>query len=390
MTLGDLQALERDYLMPTYARQPVEFVRGSGCRLWDAEGNEYLDFLGGISVVQIGHCHPNLVEAVTDQAARLMHVGNLFYTEPQMRLAQRLSERSLGGKVFFANSGAEANECAIKLARRRRPGGDIVVSEGGFHGRTYGALSATAQETKQAPFAPLVPGFEVVARGDPEALHRAVGPSTAAVLLEPVQGESGIHPLDEEYLAFARRLCDEHGALLVFDEIQCGMGRTGWLWAWQGAEVRPDVMTLAKGLGGGLPVGACVTTPEQADVFQAGDHGSTFAGGPVVAAAAHAVLDVVDDDDFLSDVADYGERLARGLAEIGLRGVRGRGLMLAFSTDDGPGLVRRALLEEHLVLNATGPDTVRLLPPLTVTPEEIDEALDRIERLVSGTGLPQA
>jgi acetylornithine/N-succinyldiaminopimelate aminotransferase len=384
MTLADLQALERDYVMGTYARNPVEFVRGEGRRLWDADGNEYLDFLAGISVVQIGHCHPALVAAVTDQAQRLMHVGNLFYTEPQMRLAERLSKSSLGGKVFFANSGAEANECAIKLARRRKQGGDIVVSEGGFHGRTYGALSATPQETKQAPFAPLVPGFKVVGRNDPESLHAAVGANTAAVLLEPVQGETGIHPLDEEYLAFARRLCDEHDALLIFDEVQCGMGRTGWLWAWQGVEVRPDVMTTAKGLGGGLPIGACVTTPEQADVLQPGDHGSTFAGGPVIAAGANAVFDVVDDPDLLSDVADYGERLARGLAEIGLKRVRGRGLMLAFETGDGPGFARRALLEERLVLNATGPDTVRLLPPLTVTPEEIDDALDRIERVAEG------
>jgi acetylornithine/N-succinyldiaminopimelate aminotransferase len=384
MTLADLQALEREYVMGTYARNPVEFVRGEGCRLWDADGNEYLDFLAGISVVQIGHCHPALVAAVTEQAQRLMHVGNLFYTEPQMRLAERLSTSSLGGKVFFANSGAEANECAIKLARRHKQGGDIVVSEGGFHGRTYGALSATPQETKQAPFAPLVPGFKVVGRNDPESLHAAVDENTAAVLLEPVQGETGIHPLDEEYLAFARRLCDEHGALLIFDEVQCGMGRTGWLWAWQGVEVKPDVMTTAKGLGGGLPIGACVTTPEQADVLQPGDHGSTFAGGPVIAAGANAVFDVVDDPGLLSDVADYGERLARGLAEIGLKRVRGRGLMLAFETEDGPGFARRALLEERLVLNATGPDTVRLLPPLTVTPDEIDDALDRIERVAGG------
>ena len=385
MTLADLQALERDYVMGTYARNPVEFVRGEGRRLWDADGNEYLDFLAGISVVQIGHCHPALVQAVTEQAGRLMHVGNLFYTEPQMRLAERLSRSSLGGKVFFANSGAEANECAIKLARRRKQGGDIVVSEGGFHGRTYGALSATPQETKQAPFAPLVPGFKVVGRNDPESLHAAVDANTAAVLLEPVQGETGIHPLDEEYLAFARRLCDEHEALLIFDEVQCGMGRTGWLWAWQGVEVRPDVMTTAKGLGGGLPIGACVTTPEQADVLQPGDHGSTFAGGPVIAAGANAVFDVVNDPGLLSDVADYGERLARGLAEIGLKRVRGRGLMLAFETGDGPGFARKALLEERLVLNATGPDTVRLLPPLTVTPEEIDDALDRIERVAEST-----
>ena len=384
MTLTDLQALERDYVIGTYARHPVEFVRGEGTRLWDADGNEYLDFLTGISVVQIGHCHPRLVEAVRDQVGRLMHVGNLFYTEPQLRLAERLSNGSLGGKVFFANSGAEANECAIKLARRHRAGGEIVVSEGGFHGRTMGALSATPQESKQAPFAPLVPGFVVVPRNDAGALAEAVSEKTAAVLLEPIQGETGIHPLDEDYLELARRLCDEHGALLMFDEIQCGMGRTGWLWAWQGIGVKPDVMTVAKGLGGGLPIGACVTAPAYADTLKPGDHGSTFAGGPVIAAGANAVLDVVDDQDLLSDVADYGERLARGLSAIGLAGVRGRGLMLAFEIDDAPAFSRRALLEERLVTNATGPSTIRLLPPLTVSPEEIEDALDRLERLTSG------
>jgi predicted acetylornithine/succinylornithine family transaminase len=384
MTLTDLQALERDYLMGTYARHPVEFVRGEGTRLWDAEGNEYLDFLTGISVLQIGHCHPKVVAAVRDQVGRLMHVGNLFYTEPSLRLAQRLSEGSLGGKVFFANSGAEANECAIKLARRHRRGGEIVVSEGAFHGRTMGALSATPQESKQAPFAPLVPGFVVVPRGDAGALAAAVSERTAAVLLEPIQGESGIHVLDEEYLQLARKLCDDHGALLIFDEIQCGMGRTGWLWAWQGMDVKPDVMTTAKGLGGGLPIGACVTRPEFGDTLKPGDHGSTFAGGPVIAQAANAVLDVVDDPDFLSDVADHGERLARGMSQIGLNGVRGRGLMLAFEIDDAPGFSRRALLEERLVTNATGPSTIRLLPPLTVSPDEIEDALDRLERLTTG------
>ena len=293
MTLAELQALEARASMGTYSRNPVEFVRGEGTRLWDVEGNEYLDFLAGISVVQIGHCHPALVEAVTAQAARLMHVGNLYYTEPAMTLSGRLSELSLGGKVLLSNSGTEAVECALKLARRHRAGGGFVVVEGGFHGRTMGALSATPQEAKQAPFAPLVPGFHVVPRDDPAALAEAVDGDTAAVLLEPIQGESGIHPLADEVLLAAREACDRHGALVIFDEIQCGMGRTGELWAWQGAGVRPDVMTVAKGLGGGLPIGACVTTPELADVLQPGDHGSTFAGGPVITTAAGAVLDVV-------------------------------------------------------------------------------------------------
>jgi acetylornithine/N-succinyldiaminopimelate aminotransferase len=377
VALEALQALERAAVMGTYARNPVEFVRGEGTRLWDDQGNEYLDFLTGISVAQLGHCHPAVVQAVCEQAGRLMHVGNLFYTEPGMRLAKRLSDSSLGGKVFLCNSGAEAIECALKLARRHRPRGDFVVLQGGFHGRTMGALSATPQEPKQAPFAPLVPGFSTAPRNGP----LAVDERTAAVIIEPIQGESGIHPIDPELLEAARRACDETGALLIFDEIQCGMGRTGHLWAWQRAAVQPDVMTVAKGLGGGLPVGACVTGPEQVDLLQPGDHGSTFAGGPVVAAAANAVLEVVDDQAFLSDVSRKGERLAGGLRELGLE-PRGDGLMLAFACEEGPQLAGRLLLEQRLVANATGPDTVRLLPPLTVSEDEIDDAVRRIASVV--------
>jgi acetylornithine/N-succinyldiaminopimelate aminotransferase len=378
VALAQLQQLEREVVMGTYARNPVEFVRGEGTRLWDDEGNEYLDFLAGISVAQLGHCHPAVVEAVREQAGRLMHVGNLFYTEPGMRLAKRLSDVTLGGKAFLCNSGAEAIECAIKLARRHRPGGEFVVLEGGFHGRTMGALSATPQETKQAPFAPLVPGFTAVPReGPPLPLVDAVTGRTAAIIIEPIQGECGIHPIHPQMLAAALDACEETGALLVFDEIQCGMGRTGTMWAWEQYGIEPDVMTVAKGLGGGLPIGACVTTPEYADLLQPGDHGSTFAGGPVVAAAANAVLDVIDDDAFLNSVAAKGERLAAGLRDLGLE-VRGMGLMLAFACDDGPALARRLLLEERLVVNATGADTVRLLPPLTVSEDEIDEAVRRV------------
>jgi acetylornithine/N-succinyldiaminopimelate aminotransferase len=377
MTVSELQALERDYLMPTYGRNPVEFVRGEGTRLWDADGNEYLDFLSGISVTQLGHCHTAVVEALTRQAETLMHVGNLYYTEPQMRLAERLSKLSLGGKVFFSNSGAEANECAIKLARRHRQGGEIVVLENAFHGRTMGALSATPQREKQEPFEPLVPGFVVVPRDDPSALEDAVGHRTAAVFIEPIQGESGIHPIDPIVLLAAREACDREGALLVYDEIQCGMGRTGAMWGFEsGGGPAPDVMTLAKGLGGGLPIGACITSPRYADTFKPGDHGSTFAGGPVIAAAAGAVLDVVDDDEFLATVTAKGERLAAGLPDP-----RGRGLMLAFEVQDAPAFARRALLDQRLVVNATGPTTIRLLPPLTVSEAEIDDALSRLQAL---------
>ncbi len=256
-----------------------------------------------------------------------------------------------------------------------------MVLEGGFHGRTMGALSATPQESKQAPFAPLVPGFKVVPRDDSEALARAVDERTAAVLIEPIQGEAGIHPIDPEFLHTARELCNNSRALLIFDEIQCGMGRSGTLWAHQQVGVQPDLMTVAKGLGGGLPIGACVSTPRHVGIFELGDHGSTFAGGPVIAAAANAVLDTVDDEDFLAGVRSRGARLADGLRAAGLQ-PRGAGLMLGFHVAHAPELARRLLLEERLVTNATGPDTLRLLPPLTVSEEEIDEALGRIARVL--------
>jgi acetylornithine/N-succinyldiaminopimelate aminotransferase len=377
LALAQLQSLERDAVMATYARNPVEFVRGEGTRLWDDEGHEYLDFLTGISVAQLGHCHPRVVEAVREQAGRLMHVGNLFYTEPGIRLAKRLADLSLGGRVFLCNSGAEAIECALKLARKRRTGGEFVVMEGGFHGRTMGALSATPQESKQAPFAPLVPGFRVVSRNDAEALRHSVSERTAAVLLEPIQGESGIHPLDPEVLGAAREACDEHGALLIFDEIQCGNGRTGTLWAHEQLGVTPDVMTVAKGLGGGLPVGACVTNLDAASVLGLGDHGSTFAGGPVIAAAANAVLDVLTEPGFLATVAERGRQLADGLRALGLE-PRGLGLMIGFDLPGAPEVARRLLLDHRLVVHATGPGTIRLLPPLTVSDHEIDEAVRRV------------
>jgi acetylornithine/N-succinyldiaminopimelate aminotransferase len=385
MSLDQLQSLERDYLMPTYARNPVEFVRGEGTRLWDADGNEYLDFLAGISVVQIGHCHPRLVEAVTKQAGRLMHVGNLFYTEPQLRLAERLSTVSIGGKVFFCNSGAEANECAIKLARRHRPEGEIVVLEDAFHGRTMGSLSATPQRDKQRPFEPLVPGFVVVPRDDPSALEDAIGQRTAAVFIEPIQGESGIHPIDPVMLLAAREACDREGALLVYDEIQSGMGRTGTMWAFEsGGGPLPDVMTVAKGLGGGLPIGACITSPAYADTLQPGDHGSTFAGGPVIAAAANTVLDVVSDEEFLGDVITKGDQLDAGLRTLPVDDVRGRGLMMAFEVEDAREVARRALLDQRLVVHATGPTSIRLLPPLTVSAAEIDAAVERLGAALGG------
>ena len=385
MTLTDLQALERDHLVPAYARMPVEFVRGSGALLWDAEGNEYLDFQTGLAVNSLGHCHPAVVEAIGEQAERLIHVGNLFYSEPSLRLAKRLADCSLGGKVHFANSGTEANEAALKLARKAKQQGTIVSVHRGFHGRTYGSLSATPQESKQAPFAPLVPGF-VSVEPTAEAIAAAVDERTAAVILEPVQGESGVYELSDDVLRAAREACDAHGATLIFDEVQCGLGRTGTLWAYERSGVVPDLLTTAKALGGGLPIGALVTGERLADVFAAGDHGSTFAGGPVQCAAGLAVLDIIDDEAFLARVRELGEHLRHAVAELpGVGEVRGRGLMLAFELVDGgaPQLVTRALAEERIVLNATGPTTVRLLPPLIVERAQVDDALRRLARLLA-------
>ena len=385
MSLAELQQLERDNVIGTYARNPVEFVRGEGARLWDVDGHEYLDLLSGISVTNLGHCHPAVVAAVREQIGRLMHVGNLFYTEPAMRLAARLSASSLGGKVFFCNSGAEANEAAIKLARKAKPGGDVVVVHGAFHGRTYGALSATPQESKQAPFAPLVPGFKAIAP-TAEALASAIDERTALVLLEPIQGETGVHVLSEELLLCAREACDAHGAALVFDEVQCGMGRTGTLWAYEQTGVLPDAITAAKALGGGLPIGALITAPRLADVFAPGDHGSTFAGGPVIAAAALAALDETGEEALLEGVRASGTFLRGALAELPhVISVRGAGLMLACELDvPAPEVTRRALLAERLIVNATGPTTLRLLPPLNVSEQEIQEGLIRLGRALAG------
>ncbi|HTZ87901.1 MAG TPA: aspartate aminotransferase family protein [Solirubrobacteraceae bacterium] len=385
MTLSDLQDLERTSVIASYARQPVEFVRGEGTRLWDEQGNEYLDFLCGISVTNLGHCHPAVVAAVREQVGRLMHVSNLFYTAPGMQLARALSQSSLGGKVFFCNSGAEANEAAIKLARKARPAGDFVVAHGAFHGRTYGSLSATPQESKQAPFAPLVPGFRAV-EPTREAITRAVDERTAAVILEPIQGESGVHVLSEEILQAAREVCDAHGAALIFDEVQTGMGRTGTLWAYEQTGVVPDALTTAKALGGGLPIGALVTGERLADVLQPGDHGSTFAGGPTVAAGALKALELTAEESFLARVREQGRRLAEGLQGLPhVLEVRGRGLMLACELDvAAPEVMQKALLEQHLVTNATGPTTLRLLPPLTVSEAEVEEALRRLGSVLGG------
>jgi acetylornithine/N-succinyldiaminopimelate aminotransferase len=392
VSLAATRALEERYLMRTYRRAPVDFVRGEGPLLWDADGNEYLDFLTGISVCSLGHCHPAVVAAVQEQSGRLMHVSNLFYTEPMARLAERLSESSLGGRVFFANSGTEANECAIKVARKHAHGRgiaapEIVSFESDFHGRSYGALAATPGLARNEALGPMLPGFRSVPRNDADALRTAVGANTAAVLIEPIQGEAGVQPIADEALLAARQACEEAGALLIFDEIQTGMGRTGSLWAYEQTPVRPDVITSAKALGGGVPIGACITAPVAADVLEPGDHGSTFAGGPVATAAALAVLEVVDDPALLRRVRELGTQLREGLSVLdGVAEVRGRGLMVGVGLEDGidAAAVGADLLRRGLVVNVPAPDTLRLLPPLLVDSSHLERAIGLIGESLLG------
>jgi acetylornithine/N-succinyldiaminopimelate aminotransferase len=390
LSLSELQELEARWLMPTYKRAAVEFVRGEGARLWDADGKEYLDFFAGLGVMNAGHCHPRITEAIREQARRLVGVSNLYYSEPGMRLAERLSESSLGGRVFLCNSGAEANECAIKFARRHahargveRP--EIVVLDGAFHGRTIATLTASPRIGREDLFGPLPPGFVTVPRDDPAALEAAVGESTAAVMIELIQGEAGVHPIPEPVVAAARRACDASGALLALDEIQTGMGRTGSLWAWQQGPAQPDVMTAAKALGGGLPVGACVTARQAEGTLEAGEHGSTFAGAPLASRAALAALEVIDDPALLRRVRELGSRLTGGLEALDcVEEVRGRGLMVGAGLVDGIDAAEIAsrALDAGLVINVPAPRTLRFLPPLVIGDADVGEALEILARCV--------
>ncbi|MBE0429721.1 MAG: acetylornithine transaminase [Thermoleophilia bacterium] len=378
------------YIMPTYGRQPVVFVRGSGCYLYDERGHAYLDFASGLSVNNLGHCHPAVVKAVQEQVAALSHTCNLYHTPPGAELAKLISENSLNGKVFFSNSGAEANECAIKLARKhgREAGGAtkhrIISLENGFHGRTMATLSATAQQEKQEPFEPLLPGFQYVPRNDIVALEAAMDDGVCAIMIEPVQGEGGVWPLDVEYLEAARRLAGRHGALLVYDEVQTGLGRTGKLFAYEHSGIEPDVLTLAKSLGGALPIGATVASPEYANVLTAGLHGSTFGGGPVPCAAGAAVMRELMAPGFLEAVQARGKRLRgqlEGFQEEGLvTDVRGLGLMLAVDLPQprAEAVVRRSL-EEKILLNNTSEGTIRFLPPLIVEEEMIERVAEFLQ-----------
>lgn len=386
-------------LMDTYQRQPITLRSGHGVWVTSDDGREFLDLVAGIAVNLLGHDHPALRLAIADQAATLMHTSNLYYTEAQLELAELLIASAFRSRVFFCNSGAEANEGAIKLARKwgklHRDGAHVIIcAQGAFHGRTMGALAATANPRYRKPFEPLPKGFVHVPYGDVGALEQSIDSATCAVMLEPIEGESGVIPLEPSRLAAIRRLCDERDVLLILDEIQTGMGRTGRWWAYQHEDAAPDIMTVAKALGGGVPIGAILAAP-RADVFEPGDHGSTFGGGPLACAAAVAVMRAVEGEGLVEHAAVIGDYLAGSVSALAdggapVAGVRGRGLMLGIAlTRDVARDVAAAALDEGLIINAIGDRTLRMVPPLIITRDEIDEAVRRLSRAfesVAGSG----
>lgn len=384
-------------VMQTYGRFPVAMVRGEGCWLWDADGNRYLDFVAGLAVCNLGHGHPGVVRAIQDQAKRLLHVSNLYHIPAQTELARRLVDHSFGDRVFFCNSGAEANEAAIKLARRYERvvrGGDrheVLAMQNSFHGRTLATLTATGQQKVRQDFDPLLPGFRHVPFGDPAALGEAVTDRTCAVLLEPIQGEGGVVCPPPDYLRSVRELCDTRALLLIFDEVQVGMGRTGTLFAYEQFGVAPDIMALAKGLAGGVPIGALVATEAAAGGFAPGTHASTFGGNPLASAAGLAVLDALLNEGVLERGRRAGEHLREGLERLAarhpcrVRELRGRGLIQAMELA-GPGApVVASCMRQGLLVNCTADRVLRFLPPLVVTREEVDEMLEILGRALSET-----
>ena len=382
----------------TYTRFPVAMISGQGCTLTDADGREYLDFLSGIAVCGLGHCHPAVTQAICAQAGRLVHVSNLFHTLPQTELAALLVANSFADKVFFANSGAEANEAAIKLARIASPAGryEVISLSGSFHGRTLATVAATGQSRFHQGFEPLPQGFSHAPFGDLEALARMISPATCAILCEPLQGESGVRPLPAEYLKGLRQLCDEHDLLLIFDEVQVGMGRTGTLFAYEQLGVTPDIMTLAKAIANGLPLGAMLTRDRLAQAFTPGTHASTFGGNPVACAAGVAVMKTMLAPDFLPQVRERGQYLAARLAEIAARHpalareTRGLGLIQGLVLTEqgvllGPAIVN-SLFEQGVLANFAGNTALRFIPPLIVTTREIDRMIAALDRACQAVG----
>jgi acetylornithine/N-succinyldiaminopimelate aminotransferase len=387
MKTNEVIALDKKYVMNTYARLPVVFVKGSGAKLWDADGKEYLDFVGGIGVAAVGHAHPYVAEAVCEQAGRLLHTSNLFYTEQQAVLAERLVEMTIPGKVFFANSGAEANEAAIKLARKYARDSDlgsyvIVTAEDSFHGRTMATLAATGQPEKHESFKPMPEGFIHAKFNSLEALEDAATAGLAAIMLEVVQGEGGVNVADYAYVEKAREICDASGALLIIDEVQSGLGRTGKMYAYEHYDLDPDIVTIAKGLGGGVPIGAVIASKKVNEVFEPGDHGTTFGGSPLAAAAALATLQAIEDEAMVDNAATIGSYLINSLNALRVRvdcvdDVRGLGLMAALElTVPHAGDIVLDCLKRGVVINKTSDTTLRFLPPLIITREDVDAMLE--------------
>jgi len=367
----------RASVLPTYARQDVTFVSGEGLWLTADTGERFLDLVAGVAVVGLGHCHPAALAAAHEQLDRLWHTSNLYWTEPMAALAERLSDRFGGAQAFFCNSGAEAVEAALKYSRKAtgRPG--LVALEGSFHGRTLGALSVTGQPAKREGFGPLVPGVTFAKLNDVESLVASARADTGAILIEPVQGESGVHPAEVEFLEAARTLADELGALLVIDEVQTGAGRTGTFFCFEQSGIRPDVVTLAKGLANGLPIGALLVADGAAGAFEPGDHASTFGGNPVACAAACAVVDALTDELLA------GVRAKEALARDVFPTLRGRGLLLALDVDRPAGEVVQAAFERGVLVCTAGPETVRITPPLTITPGELESGLAVLEEVLA-------
>ena len=389
MTSGQWMDLEKQYYMFTVRRQPVVLARGQGTKVWDVDGKEYLDFVAGWAVDNLGHCHPAITEAITRQAATLLQTSNQFYTTPQLQLAQLLVENSALDKVFFSNSGAEALEGVVKLARRygrtQRDGAyEVITAYNSFHGRTMSMVAATGQPHYQEPFEPLTPGFVHVDYNNVEAIMEATTDRTAAVLLEPVQGEGGVIIPSEDYLARVREWCDSQGILLLLDEVQTGFGRLGTLFGYQGFGIEPDGMALAKGLGGGVPIGAFMSK-DSCMALVPGDHGSTFGGNPLTCAAAYASSRYIIENDVSGNAQAMGDYLRDALERLRSRfdfiaDVRGKGLLMAMEfADDTSGKVVTQCNEEGLLLNAVKPNTIRFMPPLNITPEEVDSAMGRLE-----------
>ncbi|MEW8977713.1 MAG: acetylornithine transaminase [Symbiobacterium sp.] len=393
-----LMARADRHTMNTYARYPIALVRGEGVRCWDADGKEYLDFLGGIAVNVLGHAHPAVVEAIAAQARRLIHCSNLYYSEPMAALAELLTRSGGLDRVFFCNSGAEANEGAIKLARKyqwrkgRKEKNRIVSLTHSFHGRTLATVTATAKPAIQEGFGPLPEGFDHAEAGDVAALEAAVTEKTAAVIVEPVQGEGGVMPLSREYLAAARAICDARGALLIFDEVQCGMGRVGTLFAYQAFGVKPDILTLAKGLGGGVPIGAVCATEEAATGFAPGDHGTTFGGNPLACAAALATVKTLLAEDLPARARAMGAYLLSGLKQLQakhpdlVKEVRGMGLMLGMELTRPAAPVLAKCHELGLLVNVTANTVIRLLPPYIITEADADRALAILDQALAAVG----